>query len=72
MAAERILGLIVMMLGVIGMAAGLYAMVLEAQEGRRRSRSRSVETEWRIQQIGSDARAQMWEEATRHRENGGG
>ena len=34
-----------------------------------RGRRRSVEAEWRIQQIGSDARAQMWEEATRHRED---
>lgn len=75
MTAQRVLAVIVLIVAICILAVALYVMVMEAveaYENRHRGRRRSVEAEWRIQQIGSDARAQMWEEATRHRENGGG
>jgi hypothetical protein len=75
MAAERILAVVVLIVAVCTLAVALYVMTIEAIEAyehRYRGRKRSVEAEWRIQQIGSDARAQMWEEATRHREDSGG
>jgi hypothetical protein len=73
--ADRVLLFVFLAVAICVMAVLLYMMVIEAieeYENRYRGRRRSVEAEWRIQQIGSDARAQMWEEATRHREDGGG
>jgi hypothetical protein len=75
MTAERILAAVVLIVAILTLVVALYVMTIEAieaYESRYRGRRRSVEAEWRIQQIGSDARAQMWEEATRHREDGGG
>ncbi len=74
MTAERILAVVVLIVAICILAVAFYVMAIEAivaYENRHRGRRRSVETEWRIQQIGSDARAQMWE-ITRHCENGGG
>jgi len=74
MPAAKVLELGVLILALLAVAAALYCMTIEAieaYENRDRSRKRSVEAEWRIQQIGSDARAQMWE-ATRRRDDGGG
>jgi hypothetical protein len=74
MTAEKILAVVVLIVAISILAVAFYVMAIEAieaYENRHRRRRRSVETEWRIQQIGSDARGQMWEEATRHRENGG-
>ncbi len=73
--AELVLVLIFTVVAICVLIAIGYEVVIEAfeaYENRYRGRRRSVEAEWRIQQIGSDARAQMWEEATRHREDGGG
>jgi hypothetical protein len=75
MTAEKMLAVVVLIVAFCILAVAFYVMVVEAIEAyeiRDRGRRRSVEAEWRIQQIGSDARAQMWEEATRHHENGGG
>ena len=75
MTAERILAVVVLIVAICILAVALYVMAIEAidaYENRYRGRKRSVEAEWHIQQIGSDARAQMWEESSRHRENGGG
>ncbi len=72
MAAEKAIALTAMSLGIIAGTLVLFAMTLEAQRGRDRRSRNSVEAEWRIHQIDSDARAQMWDEITHHRESGGG
>ena len=75
MTAERFLAVIALVVAICMLCVALYLTffeAVEAYENRYRGRRRSVEAEWRIQQIGSDARAQMWEEVTRNRKNGGG
>lgn len=70
----KVLGIaVVSVLLVVLVTLVTMTMAEELDEYRRRrwARRRSVEAEWRIHQIGGDARARMWDEVTRHHESGG-
>ena len=59
---------------VILVVATVFGVIQEMDKYRERrwTARRAIESEWRIHQIKSDARSQMWDEVTRQRESDGG
>jgi|NGEPerStandDraft_6_1074524.scaffolds.fasta_scaffold15855_3 hypothetical protein len=60
----------------LALAVTVLACVIDQEvrrfQERKQTARRALEAEWRIHQIAADAKAQMWDEVTRHREDGAG